>query len=45
MLSPIEVGAPGVGYRERPDGKHLEWEAAQIGEEPRATFFPFAIPD
>src|SRR5262249_32756362 len=31
--------------RERPDGKRLEWEMAQIGEEPRGTFFPFVIHD
>jgi hypothetical protein len=31
--------------RERPDGKRLEWEMVQIGEEPRGTFFPFAIED
>jgi glyoxalase-like protein len=31
--------------RERPDGKHLEWEMVEIGEEPRGTFFPFAIQD
>jgi hypothetical protein len=31
--------------RQRPDGKRLEWETAQIGEEPRGTFFPFAIRD
>jgi hypothetical protein len=31
--------------RERPDGKRLEWEMLQIGEEPRGTFFPFAIQD
>ena len=31
--------------RERPDGKRLEWEMVQIGEEPRGTFFPFAIQD
>ena len=31
--------------RERPDGKRLEWEMVQVGEEPRGAFFPFVIQD
>jgi hypothetical protein len=31
--------------RARPDGTRLEWETAQIGEEPNGTFFPFMIRD
>jgi hypothetical protein len=41
----VAVSAPVRGGRERPDGKRLEWETAQIGDEPRGTFFPFAIRD
>jgi hypothetical protein len=41
----VTVSTPEHGGRERPDGKRLEWETAQIGEEPRGTFFPFAIED
>jgi hypothetical protein len=41
----IPVSAPVQSGRARPDGKRLEWETAQIGEEPKGTFFPFAIRD
>jgi hypothetical protein len=41
----VAVSPPVHSGRQRPDGKHLEWETAQIGEEPRGTFFPFAIRD
>lgn len=41
----ITVKSPVRSGRARPDGKHLEWEMMQIGEEPRGTFFPFAIQD
>lgn len=41
----IKVGAPERSGRERPDGTRLEWETAQVGVEPRGTFFPFLIRD
>ena len=41
----VPVGSPEHSGRVRPDGTRLEWEVAQIGEEPRGTFFPFAIRD
>jgi hypothetical protein len=41
----IVVGAPTRSGRERPDGTRLEWEAAQVGQEPNGTFFPFLIRD
>ena len=41
----VRVSTPLQGGRERPDGKRLEWQTVQIGEEPRGTFFPFAIQD
>jgi len=31
--------------RQRPDGVRLDWETAQIGQEPNGTFFPFLIRD
>ena len=45
QLAGVKVSPPVRSGRERPDGERLEWEAAQIGEEPRGTFFPFAIRD
>jgi Glyoxalase-like domain len=45
QLAGVNVSPPVRSGRERPDGERLEWEAAQIGEEPRGTFFPFAIRD
>lgn len=45
QLAGVAVSPPEQGGRERPDGKRLKWEDAQIGEEPRGTFFPFAIED
>jgi glyoxalase-like protein len=39
------VSAPLQNGRKRPDGKQLEWETAQIGNEPNGTFFPFLIRD
>jgi hypothetical protein len=45
QLTGVSVSPLKRSGRERPDGKRLEWEAAQIGEEPRGTFFPFAIRD
>ena len=41
----VTVNKPVRSGRERPDGKRLEWEMVQIGQEPRGTFFPFAIQD
>jgi hypothetical protein len=41
----VAVSPPVHSGRQRPDGKRLEWETAQIGDEPRGTFFPFAIRD
>lgn len=39
------VSPPLRNGRKRPDGKQLEWETAQIGNEPNGTFFPFLIRD
>jgi hypothetical protein len=41
----VTVGTPARSGRQRPDGTRLEWEAAQIGSQPRGTFFPFLIHD
>jgi hypothetical protein len=41
----VVVSAPVRSGRERPDGTRLEWEAAQVGQEPNGTFFPFLIRD
>ena len=41
----VAVSAPEKSGRARPDGKRLEWETAQLGAEPRGTFFPFLIRD
>jgi Glyoxalase-like domain len=41
----IVVSAPHPNGRKRPDGTQLEWETAQVGEEPNGTFFPFLIRD
>jgi hypothetical protein len=41
----IAVSSPVRGGRERPDGLRLDWETAQIGEEPLGAFFPFLIRD
>jgi len=41
----IAVSEPLRNGRQRPDGVHLEWETAQVGEEPNGTFFPFLIHD
>jgi hypothetical protein len=37
----VRVGDPERGGRNRPDGKRLEWEASQVGEEPNGTYFPY----
>ena len=41
----ITVRPPERGGRTRPDGKRLEWQTAQAGEEPNGTFLPFLISD
>jgi hypothetical protein len=41
----VVVSAPVRSGRERPDGTRLEWDAAQVGQEPNGTFFPFLIRD
>jgi hypothetical protein len=41
----VPVSAPERSGRARPDGTQLNWEAAQIGKEPRGSFFPFLIRD
>ncbi|MGA2590237.1 MAG: VOC family protein [Bryobacteraceae bacterium] len=41
----IAVSAPVRSGRQRPDGVRLDWETAQVGTEPRGTFFPFLIHD
>ena len=41
----IAVSEPAKSGRQRPDGVRLEWETAQVGSEPRGTFFPFLIHD
>jgi len=41
----VAVSAPVRSGRERPDGVRLDWETAQVGEEPSGTFFPFLIRD
>jgi len=41
----IPVSAPVRSGRQRPDGVRLDWETAQVGAEPRGTFFPFLIHD
>jgi len=41
----ITVSAPSRSGRTRPDGFRLEWETAEVGEEPNGTFFPFLIRD
>jgi hypothetical protein len=39
------VGEPERSGRTRPDGTRLDWETAQVGKEPRGSFFPFLIRD
>jgi Glyoxalase-like domain len=41
----VPVSAPEKSGRDRPDGTRLDWETAQVGQEPRGTFFPFLIRD
>jgi hypothetical protein len=41
----ILVSTPVRSGRARPDGTQLAWEAAQVGQEPNGTFFPFLIRD
>ncbi len=41
----VPVGQPMRSGRARPDGVRLDWETAQVGQEPNGTFFPFLIRD
>jgi hypothetical protein len=41
----IAVSSPARSGRKRPDGTQLDWETAQVGDEPNGTFFPFLIRD
>jgi hypothetical protein len=41
----VVVSAAERAGRARPDGTKLDWETAQVGAEPRGTFFPFLIRD
>jgi hypothetical protein len=41
----IAVSEPERGGRRRPDGKSLEWQTAQVGDEGRGAFYPFLIQD
>ena len=41
----VAVSEPERGGRERPDGKRLDWQTAQVGDEGRGAFFPFLIQD
>jgi len=41
----VSVSAPERSGRTRPDGTRLDWETAQVGAEPRGSFFPFLIRD
>jgi hypothetical protein len=45
QASGVTVSAPEKSGRDRPDGVRLDWETAQVGQEPRGTFFPFLIRD
>ena len=44
-LAGIMVASPVRSGRQRPDGVRLDWETAQVGNEPNGTFFPFLIHD
>ena len=41
----VTVATPENGGRNRPDGVRLDWQTAQVGQQPRGTFFPFLIHD
>jgi len=41
----VTVAEPEKSGRNRPDGIRLDWQTAQVGPEPRGTFFPFLISD
>src|SRR5207245_4583566 len=41
----VPVSEATRGGRLRPDGKRLEWQTAQVGEDGRGAFFPFLIQD
>ena len=37
----VSVGEAVRDGRNRPDGTRLEWEATQVGDDPRGTYFPY----
>lgn len=41
----VAVSSPVRAGRARPDGVRLEWETANVGNEPNGMFFPFMIRD
>jgi Glyoxalase-like domain len=41
----VAVGELIRNGRSRPDGVRLDWETAQVGQEPNGSFFPFLIRD
>ncbi|HTM50917.1 MAG TPA: VOC family protein [Bryobacteraceae bacterium] len=41
----VAVSPPERAGRQRPDGKRLEWQTAQVGDGVRGSFFPFLIQD
>ena len=41
----VALREPVRSGRARPDGTRLDWETAQVGDEPNGTFFPFLIHD
>jgi hypothetical protein len=41
----LTVSPPERAGRQRPDGKRLEWQSAQVGDGVRGSFFPFLIQD
>jgi len=43
--SGVAVTSPVRAGRARPDGVRLDWETANVGQEPNGTFFPFLIRD
>ncbi len=45
QASGVVVTSPARAGRARPDGVRLDWETANVGNEPNGTFFPFLIRD
>lgn len=41
----VTVGGAVPNGRQRPDGRRIDWETAEVGTEPNGTFFPFMIHD